>query len=187
MSEDEAGYEELAAHMAELGKVRRVYSGPNGGLAIVDGDGGSSPAQRLGVTGAAHGYYGGDMEHGYYAVAQAGSGPEQCPACHGAAGCICTSGDVETALWLELNAIRKHLARLDAALGVVEDRARVEGGTRFRQNASMAARLPAVETEVAGLRANVGNVEHRCTCTEQAAAECDRLQAQAAQRKEAQK
>lgn len=107
---DAKGYEELAAHMAELGKVRRVYGGTNGGLAVVDGDGGSSPA-RLGMTAAAHGFYGGDMEHGYYAVAQAGSGPEQCPACHGAAAkCLCTGDEVEQALWLELEHLRAQLA-----------------------------------------------------------------------------
>lgn len=86
MSEEAAGYAVLAER---LGRVRRVFTGTHGSLLIVDGDGGSSPAQR-GATALAFvnpaGYYdcaGDDPDEAVspYAIALAGSGPEQCPEC----------------------------------------------------------------------------------------------------------
>ena len=51
-----------------------ILTGSNGAKAVIDEDGGSSPAFVVNLLNGA------------------GSGPEQCPNCHKAAGkCICTS------------------------------------------------------------------------------------------------
>lgn len=62
MTEEAAGYAVLAER-AQLGKVRRVITGTNGGIAVMDDSGGSSPAQRLGATALAAGHYTGEDEY----------------------------------------------------------------------------------------------------------------------------
>lgn len=176
-----------------------VLTGSNGARAIVDDDSGSSPAHVVdlnpGKTAAAQGLYSGDMERGYYK-------PQDDPAnyTYDGQGGLQYRDPVRRIETLEAQ-VKYLLAtvavlgtdalKADAAIAALGDTARIEGGTRFRQNATTAARLVNVENlaanlamEVSGLRQNVVGLERRCTCHEAEAAEWARVQAQ---RKEAQK
>lgn len=150
-----------------------VLTGSNGGIAVVDGDGGSSPAYAVnlnpGKTAAAGGHYAGNDEYTYF------KRPD-----------LRTSDEVEQAL---LHAIEHNGKDIQLCAEVVQMTGRQVDtqGAQIRllqvQVADAVTRLLAAETELAGLRQNVAGMEHRCTNFEAQAAEWDRIMQQ---RKEAQ-
>ena len=138
-----------------------ILTGSNGAKAVIDEDGGSSPAYVVDLL-------------------NAGSGPEQCPNCHKAAGkCICTSDEVEHALALDIDGLRQLTAQWIETLqtqGRALDTARAH--VRLLQ-----AQVAALQTDLLGAQTGISNLERRCTCHEQAqvaaeSAEWERVKAQ---------
>ena len=133
-----------------------ILTGSNGDRAVIDDDGGST------------------------ALRMAGSGPEQCPNCHKAAGkCLCTGDEVEHALALDIDGLRQLTAQWIETLqtqGRALDTARAH--VRLLQ-----AQVGALQTDLLGAQTGISNLERRCTCHEQAqvaaeSAEWERVKAQ---------
>lgn len=146
MSEEAAGYAELAERLGQLGRVRVIRTGTTA-LAVVDGDCGSSPAQRVGLTALAAydaaGYY--DCSRG-----EADDEPMTYP-----------PNDAEE--WLRANAWQRQERRdiRDAGTCIAELEKRVTAVETLC--ADLAMHLSAAQSEIDGLRQNVGNLEHRMT------------------------
>ena len=110
----------------------------------------------------------------------AGSGPEQCPNCHKAAGrCICTTDEVEHALALDIDGLRRLTAQW---IETLHTQGRALDTTRAHVRL-LQAQVAALQTDLLGAQTGIGNLERRCTCHEQAqvaaeSAEWERVKAQ---------
>lgn len=133
--------------MDDYGNAIRVMTVEAGKLAKVFGDGSSAPIglTALAAYDQAHYYQGNgqDEEDMTWAVAQAGSGPEVCKGIHD----IRHAAQVEKEVWCVLQSLTEVTQTQGAEIALLK------------------ARMLALETENEGLRTNIVNMEHRCTCT----------------------
>ena len=137
--------------MDDYGNEVHVIRVQAGKFAIVDGDGGSSPAKGLTALAA--------YDQAAYYKAN-GDGPDDEPMTYGTPK-EAAEAHLRRAAWErpcqgihDIRTAGECIADLERRLGTAE-----------AQIALLLAKVAALETENIGLRTNIANMEHRCTCT----------------------